>query len=131
MVSKEKIDFSSLQQALASLKQALEKAPDDDLERDGVIQRFEYTFELCWKMIRRVLIALGRAEVSASPRPLLRDAAEEHLIDDVEVWFEFLEARNLTTHTYDQSQAERVFEMAQKFPTHAELLLQRLEEKQR
>lgn len=131
MVPKETIDFSSLEQALASLKQALGKAPDDDLERDGVIQRFEYTFELCWKMIRRVLIALGRAEVSASPRPLLRDAAEEHLIDDIEVWFEFLEARNLTTHTYDQSQAERVFEVAQKFPTHVESLLQQLKEKQR
>ena len=130
MSSNEKIDFSSLRQALTSLKNALEPPPDDDLERDGVIQRFEYTFELCWKMIRRVLIALGRAEVSASPRPLLRDAAEEHLIDDVEAWFEFLEARNLTTHTYDQSRAEMVFQVAQKFPAFAELLLQRLEEKQ-
>ena len=54
------IDFSSLEKAAASLKQALERPPKNDLERDGVIQRFEYTFELCWKFIRRLLLAMGR-----------------------------------------------------------------------
>jgi len=52
MTDPKDIDFSSLEKAGASLKQALQRPPNNDLERDGVIQRFEYTFELCWKYIR-------------------------------------------------------------------------------
>src|SRR5580692_5748775 len=94
--SEREIDLSSYERALASLRAAFEAPPRSDLERDGAIQRFAYTFERCWKFIRRYLRAMGRAEVSASPRPLLRDALEEHLIDDIDPWFDFLEARNAT-----------------------------------
>jgi nucleotidyltransferase substrate binding protein (TIGR01987 family) len=123
MTDPKEIDFSSLEKALASLKQALEHPPKNDLERDGVIQRFEYTFELCWKFIRRSLLTMGRSEVSNSPRPLFRDAFEEHWISDPKPWFGFLEARNEITHTYDSRQADKVFQMAGQFPPYAESLL--------
>ena len=120
------IDFSALEKALASLEDAVMHDPANDLERDGVIQRFEYTFEICWKMIRRVLLSLGRAQVSASPKPLLRDALEEGFIEKIEPWFAFLEARNLTTHTYNAKQAREVFEVARTFPAAARQLLEQL-----
>ena len=123
MTNPKDIDFSSLEKAVASLKQAVERPPKNDLERDGVIQRFEYTFELCWKYIRRLLLAMGRNDVSSSPRPLFRDALEEHWISDPKPWFGFLEARNEITHTYNSKQAEKVFQVAGQFPPYADSLL--------
>jgi len=68
------LDFTPLARALQTLQEAQARPPQNDLERDGVIQRFEYTFELCWKSIRKALLFFGRSEVSGSPRPLFRDA---------------------------------------------------------
>ena len=126
MVGIEKLDFSSFEKAINTLGAALTKTPISDLERDGAIQRFEYTFELAWKMMRRCLIALGRNDVSASPKPVLRDALEEGFIGDVEKWFYFLEARNLSTHIYDQDEADRIFKAAQEFYPEAAALLKKL-----
>ncbi len=119
-------DFTSLERALHSLQEAQLEPPRNDLERDGVIQRFEYTFELCWKSIRRALLFLGRSDVSGSPRPLFRDALEEQFIQDIEPWFGYLEARNTTSHIYNTDQAERVFNAIQGFPADAESLLRAL-----
>jgi nucleotidyltransferase substrate binding protein (TIGR01987 family) len=124
-----KIDFSSLKSALKSLESALTPAPRNDRERDGAIQRFEYTFELCWKFIRRYLFAMGRTEVSGSPRPLLRDALSESLIDDLEIWFTFLEARNNTAHIYNKDEAEKIFKIVKKFPPQASALLTKMQSK--
>ncbi|MBI2092107.1 MAG: nucleotidyltransferase substrate binding protein [Deltaproteobacteria bacterium] len=88
------LDFTGYENALKTLKTAIKKSRLNELERDGAIQRFEYTFELAWKMIRKALLAMGRAEVSSSPRPIFRDALEEGLIEDIKNWFAFLEARN-------------------------------------
>ena len=85
------LDFTPLERALQTLQDAQVRPPQNDLERDGVIQRFEYTFELCWKSIRKALLFLGRAEVSGSPKPLFRDAMEEHFIGTIEPWFAYLE----------------------------------------
>ena len=126
MVAIEKLDFSSFENAIKTLKSALAKDSLSDLERDGVIQRYEYTFELAWKMMRKTLLALGRNDISASPKPVLRDAMEEGLIEDIQKWFAFLEARNLSTHIYDPDEAERVYQSAKEFLTHAEKLLQKL-----
>ena len=121
-------DFTSLERALRSLQDAQVQPPRNDLERDGVIQRFEYTFELCWKSIRRTLVFLGRADVSGSPRPLFRDALEEHFMQDIEPWFAYLEARNTTSHIYNSDQAEKVFNAIQGFAAHAEALLEALKQ---
>lgn len=122
-------DFTSLERALRSLQEAQAQLPRNELERDGVIQRFEYTFELCWKSIRRCLLFLGRVDVSGSPRPLFRDALEEHLIEDIDPWFRYLEARNSTAHLYNRDQAEKVFKAIDGFSTHAETLLHALRQK--
>jgi nucleotidyltransferase substrate binding protein (TIGR01987 family) len=122
------LDFTPLERALRSLQDAQAQPPRNELERDGVIQRFEYTFELCWKSIRKTLLFLGRAEVSGSPKPLLRDALEEHFIDDIEPWFTYLEARNTTAHIYNRDQAEKVFNAIRGFAAHAAALLKALQQ---
>ncbi|MBI2605125.1 MAG: nucleotidyltransferase substrate binding protein [Deltaproteobacteria bacterium] len=120
------ISFEPLEKALDSLKKAVATAPKNELERDGVIQRFEYTFEMAWKSIRKCLFELGRKEVSSSPKPVLRDALEENLISDIQQWFEFLEARNFTSHTYNELSANEVYSRAKDFPPVAETLLEKL-----
>ncbi len=120
------LSFQPFEKALKSLKNALQSPPKNDLERDGVIQRFEYSFELAWKSVRGLLLALGRAEVSSSPRPLLKDAAEENLITDIELWDSFLEARNQTTHTYNELTANEVYDIVKKFPKAADDLLKKI-----
>src|SRR4051812_7430111 len=96
------IDFSSLKKALVSLKKALTRSqenPSDDELRDACIQRFEYTYELCWKMLKRTL-----TQESANPsdidhmsfKELIRSGAEHGILDNVEKWFIYRELRNLT-----------------------------------
>ncbi|MBI2341117.1 MAG: nucleotidyltransferase substrate binding protein [Deltaproteobacteria bacterium] len=122
------LDFTGYENALKTLKTAIKKSRLNELERDGAIQRFEYTFELAWKMIRKALLAMGRAEVSSSPRPIFRDALEEGLIEDIKNWFAFLEARNLSTHIYNEDEAENVYNSAKEFLPYAEELLKKLKE---
>ena len=81
--------------------------PKTPISRDAAIQRFEYTFELSWKMMKRVLEFRGRR--ATSPREVFRIAAQEELIADPTVWFDFLEKRNLTVHTYNEEIAESVY----------------------
>jgi len=128
MVEIKDLDLSSFEKAIKSLRSAISKTELSELERDGVIQRFEYTFELAWKTIRRVLIAMGRSDVSSSPKPIFRDAFEEGHIEDVELWFKFLEARNLTTHIYNSVQAEKVVKVAKEFLPNVEKLLKKIKD---
>ncbi len=127
------LDFTSFQKALTSLKVALTRAQlaHDDAElRDACIQRFEYTYELAYKMLLRCL-----KTISANPtqidglafRDCLRVGAESQLIANVEDWFDFRKARNQTSHAYDQDQAAEVFKILPKFVLSAEDLLQKLQ----
>ncbi len=100
------INITSLVKAFQTFKQgfALVKT---ELERDGAIQRFEFTFELSWKTMKRILSFKG-IEVN-SPRDVFREAAKQKLIDDPVIWFDFLNKRNLTVHTYNQDCADEIF----------------------
>jgi hypothetical protein len=81
MVLKYSINLGLLSAAHLSLKTACSAPPSSDLERDGTIHRFEKTFDLAWKTIRKALIAAGRADLEGSPRPILRAAREDGLIE--------------------------------------------------
>ena len=118
------INLSAASKALKSLQEALDPPPKNDRERDGAIQRFEYTFELIWKSEKKVLSYNGIE--SNSPRSVIRDLGQQGWIDDVDEWLGFLEARNLTSHTYEENSAEEVFESAKRFYPRAETLLHRL-----
>ena len=135
-----KLDLSSLRKAVESLEKTIKVADDrafmsrlnedqKEVVRAGVIQNFEFTYELCWKFMRRWLdVNLGPVYVAGvSRRQLFRLSAEHRLVGDVDQWMEYHDARNETAHTYDENTAEDVFETAQKFLADAQKLLQALE----
>ncbi len=100
------IDIGPLLSAHAQFAQALGIAKSD-LEKAGTIQYFEFTFELAWKTLRRILKARGKD--LNSPKTVVREAALEGLIADPEVWFGFIDVRNETVHTYRRALAEQIF----------------------
>lgn len=128
------IDFSPLEKAINSLNRALVRAlaaQGDEELRDACILRFEYTFELCWKMLKRQLEQElpNQSEVDGfSYRHLFRVGAERGLVHDVEAWFDYRERRNITSHTYDEEKAAKVFEALPAFAGHAAELLACLKE---
>jgi len=72
-----------------------------DQEKAGTIHAFEYSFELVWKLMKRLLAERGN--IANSPRETIRMAALEGFIADPELWFDFLKKRNLTTHSYHEN----------------------------
>lgn len=135
------LDLSSLQKAVSSLERAIrvassriEGAVDKDYEeviRAGVIQNFEFTYELCWKFMKRwIENNVSSGVVDGVPRiELFRVAAESRLIKDVEVWMEYHGARNETAHIYDRNTAENVYNAAVRFIKDAKDLLDVLKAK--
>jgi nucleotidyltransferase substrate binding protein (TIGR01987 family) len=134
------LQLDSFRNALAALRAVQARSEDtafmagmDAVTREairfGVIQHFEFTFELAWKFMRRQLEAdIGRASVDGIPRrDLFRIAAENGLIDDVEVWFRYHLARNQTSHTYDPPIAASVYACSLAFAPDAAALLAALE----
>ena len=128
------LELTSLQKAIDSLRESMKcynknagSVPADIL-RDSVIQRFEYTYELSWKMIKRWLeINLGSTYVDGvSRKELFRYAAEHHLIQDPIKWFSYHEARNQTSHVYDEIVAEDVFGVVGDFIKDVEYLYQEI-----
>jgi nucleotidyltransferase substrate binding protein (TIGR01987 family) len=103
------LSLANLKKAYALLERAVKDA-STELERMGAIQCFEFSFELSWKILRKTLIALGKDPLN-SPRMVLRDAAENKLIDNPELWFIFLEYRNQTVHTYNEALLDEIFNM--------------------
>ena len=104
----------------------------DDLARDGLIQRFEFTFELSWKMLKRYLEEFGLEKVDGlNNRDLFRVGFEQGLLDEPEAWFHYLKMRNQSSHIYDADKAAAVFASAREFQQAAQQLLDRLEAKSR
>lgn len=94
--------------------------------RAGVIQQFEVAYEQCWKLLQRWIkenVDLEQAQHPRTRKDLFRLAAQHNLIDDPVPWFTFADARNLTSHTYDETTAQQVFATAQDFLPHAQSLL--------
>ena len=105
--SRAQLRLESLRRALNRLGEALEEPEDSPLNPDGTIQRFEFVFELCWKTLALVLAEEGIA--ATTPREVLRAAFAAELITAEDGWLEMLEARNLTSHAYDERLARRVY----------------------
>ncbi len=131
--------LDSLQKSITALKAVLQKADDDSFMKTiddvaqnaikaGAIQHFEFTYELCWKTMKRwIEMNVSIVEVDGvTRRELFRQAAENRLIEDVEQWMRYHTARNITSHTYEPSVAESVYQITHSFLKDAELLLNAL-----
>lgn len=115
------LNLDPLAKAVASLRDALAQ-PKTPYTRDATIQRFEYTFELSWKTLRRYLAAEAGVD-SFNLKDLFRQAGRQGIIADVEAWFTYLKGRNLTSHTYNEKTAEETFRLAAAFLPDTEALL--------
>ncbi len=107
-MSEPKTKLSNFENALTRLKEGLAKYDEvNDLSRDGVIQRFEFTFELAWKTLKAVFEDEGLTGLN-SPKTVLREASAAELIRDDELWLAMLSDRNSTTHIYSEQTAIKI-----------------------
>jgi len=132
-----KLDLSSLEGAVATLDRSVKAAAAhaasiprelQDTVRSGIIQNFEVAYELSWKMIKRWIesnVGPDSAD-GVTRRELFRLAAESRLLEDVDLWMRFHNARNESSHTYDQETAEEVGKCAGDFAPAARALLSSL-----
>jgi nucleotidyltransferase substrate binding protein (TIGR01987 family) len=79
-----------------------------DLEKEGLIQRFEYTHELAWNVMKDYMKYQGSVDVRGS-RDAIREAFKINLIEDGESWMDMIKSRNLAAHTYNDNTATEIF----------------------
>jgi nucleotidyltransferase substrate binding protein (TIGR01987 family) len=104
-MSEPNIKVNNFNNALAKLKEGIAKYDEaNDLLRDGIIQRFEFTFELAWKTLKAVFEDEGLSGLN-SPKTVLREAFAAELIKDDELWLSMLSDRNSTAHIYNEQLA--------------------------
>lgn len=137
------LDLNALRSALASLEDGLSVVSDDAWFKQqspkvqntlvaGVIQNFEFVYEISFKMIKRRIeldSASSNAVDALSFRDILRLAGETGLIDNVAAWFNYRTMRNITAHTYDHEKARQIYQGALTFVGDAKNLLARLDER--
>ena len=117
------IDIAPLLMAFDQFHEAL-KIAKSDLEKAGTIQYFEFTYELAWKTLKRILS--GRGKDLNSPKPMFREAALEKLINDPELWFDFTKDRNETVQSYNKLIANNIFKDLHLFDTEMIKLIEKL-----
>ena len=95
--------FQNFTRALLLLRDALKEGPTklSSLEKEGVIQRFEYSYELAWKTVKDFLEEGGLVIAPVTPRQVLKDAFAAKVITDGQTWIDMLDHRNLLSHSYD------------------------------
>lgn len=106
------ISFENLFKALDRLGEALAIEPNPIII-DGTIQRFEFTIELFWKTLKRVLQSEGIN--ASSPRDTLKQAFRIGWLDDETIWLSMLDDRNQTSHVYNEQMAERIYQHIQQY----------------
>jgi nucleotidyltransferase substrate binding protein (TIGR01987 family) len=100
--------FENFDRVLSLLKDALSRGPTvlNQLEKEGTVQRFEYTLELAWKTIKDYLEESGVVLSAVTPRQVIKDAFAARLIADGQTWIDMIDHHNLLSHTYDPTNFE-------------------------
>lgn len=130
-----KLELSSFEKALASLIEALAEfdRTQSQFVKDACIQRFEYTYELAHKLLKRQLEAMSAnpSEIDQMSFPdMIRSGAERGLLaNGWDEWRRFRDARNATSHAYNEKKANEVFARIPAFRDEAAFLLARLQER--
>lgn len=103
--------FANFNKALEQFEQAVKTNTQDRLAQEGLIQRFEYTFELAWKCLQDILQERGYEGIRG-PKPVLEQSFQDGLIGDGVLWMEMLKARNEASHLYDEKVFTVVYDKA-------------------
>jgi len=104
--------FSNYKKGLRQLTAAVKLSTERELsllEKQGLIQAFEFTHELAWNLLKDYLQYQGNQEIRGS-RDAIRESLKVNLIADGNMWMETIKARNITSHTYDEELVQNAFE---------------------
>lgn len=107
-MSKTEAITSQYKQAVKRLQEAL-KAPKTDMARDSAIKRFEFCFDLAWKLLK-TLLEENKGVICASPKDCFREAYKNGLIEYDELWLQMTDWRNEAVHTYSEQFAEALYQ---------------------
>lgn len=102
--------FSNYTKALEQLTDAVNLSRTRELsklEKQGLIQAFEYTHELAWKVLKDFLENRGKSDLYGS-KDVTREAFRLGIIDNGEAWMSMISSRNLTSHTYNEKTTEEI-----------------------
>ncbi len=103
--------FDNYTRALALLREAVDAMQArhmSDLEKQGLIQRFEFTCELAWKLLKDYLEHTAVRLETVTPATVVREAFAARLIENGDLWMQSLDARNRTSHIYDLKTFEKI-----------------------
>ncbi|MGL5989301.1 nucleotidyltransferase substrate binding protein [Cetobacterium sp.] len=117
--------ISDLENAISRLKEAIKDSEQISLStlKDGVIQRFEFSLELSWKLLKTYLNNEG-IDNFTTPKSVVREAFKIGILKDGNLWIKMIEDRNLTSHIYSQSMADSIYEnITKKYLNELNLLL--------
>jgi len=113
--------FDNFKRAFILLREAIEQSREQELtqlEKEGIIQRFEYTMELAWKTMTDYLEYQNIVFEQITPRAVIKEAFAAKLIEDGQIWMDALDARNKMSYTYDFKKFEDVIEAINKHYLH-------------
>lgn len=99
--------FSNYKKAFSQLKKFILKGELNELEKQGLIQAFEYTYELAWNTLKDFYENQGETNIQGS-RDAFRMAYQRGLIKKGEIWMDMVGSRNKTTHTYNEDVADEI-----------------------
>lgn len=117
---------TDLIKATNRLEEAL-KEGETDLNIDGVLHRFEFTFELAWKTMKDYLEYQGIVGKIGSPREVIKEAFSAGLIEDGEVWIKMMLSRNNLSHLYDEETSREIYDnIKEEYIIEIKKLVQRL-----
>ena len=114
--------LSNLTAAHSQLKAAVDLARQrelSDLEKQGMIQAFEFTHELAWNVMKDYFDFQGAAELITGSRDATREAFQKGIISDGEIWMEMIRSRNQTSHTYNKAIANEIISKVRDLYGHA------------
>ena len=129
------LDLTTFEKAFNSLKvvwDVYQNKSNDDITRDSVIQRFEYTYSMALKMISRFLslCAFEDDEQILTFNELIRTANQNNLLlGNLETWTDYRAKRNMTSHAYDEKKAMEVISIIDAFIKETDFLMRKLNEK--
>ncbi|MBM9538579.1 nucleotidyltransferase substrate binding protein [Desulfobulbus alkaliphilus] len=101
--------YRNLSRAFKQLQRGVEIKSPTDIELQGVIQSFEFTFELAWKTLKDYLEAQG--VLCSFPRDIIKQAFHHHILQNGEIWLDMLGKRNLLAHTYEEHLAREAYRL--------------------
>ncbi len=105
--------FNSYKKAFATLERSVVAAQErklNEMEEQGLVQSFEFTFELSWKLLKDYLESKGFRDFHGS-KDSFKLAFQEGLISDGEIWMEMIDNRNRSSHTYEEGIARLIISL--------------------